>query len=423
MNFSREAVFRTRVILLTLALISLPCQVLAQGGTWQPKTPMPTARLSFGVGAVNGILYAVGGTLPPNPNANLLATAEAYDPATNTWTTRAPMPTARMGLGVAEVNGILYAIGGVDASMSFSVMEAYDPATNTWTSKAPMPNGRVWFGVAVIDGLIYTVGGASRVAEAVTTVEVYNPCTDSWTTRASMPTARAWLGVGAVNGILYAVGGQRSYLDYRADVEAYDPKTDTWIPTAPLPVPNATLSIGVAGGILYAVGGAYPGGDVVAAVEAFNPATGAWTAQVPMPTARGALDVGVVNGILYALGGCPISHSDTPCATLEAFTPGVSCEEQVAALVEKNNQLQADLDGANASIQTLQNDVTTLTSQLGTVTSGLGSITNQLQQIFENPRFKIPGSTPLEQYQNLVNAILGLNRGRLEGLYALLGGK
>jgi hypothetical protein len=39
---------------------------------------------------VNGILYAVGGTKP----SVILNTVEAYDPLTNTWTPKAPMPTA-----------------------------------------------------------------------------------------------------------------------------------------------------------------------------------------------------------------------------------------------------------------------------------------------------------------------------------------
>src|SRR5437899_10589569 len=56
-----------------------------------------------------------------------------------TWTTKAPMPTARWGLAAGVVNGILYAIGGGGTS-GFSdptVVEAYDLATNTWTTKAP----------------------------------------------------------------------------------------------------------------------------------------------------------------------------------------------------------------------------------------------------------------------------------------------
>ena len=65
----------------------------------------------------------------------------------------------------------------------------------------------------------------------------------------------------------------------------------------------------------------------------------------------------------------------------------------------------------------------TCQQQLNAVNGGLSNSQQTLAQVFSNPQFTIPGATPLEQYQNLVNAILGLNRGRLEGLYMNLGGK
>ena len=50
---------------------------------------------------VNGILYAVGGW-----DGGYHDTVYAYDPATNTWTTKAPMPTPKRTL-VGVVNGLL----------------------------------------------------------------------------------------------------------------------------------------------------------------------------------------------------------------------------------------------------------------------------------------------------------------------------
>ena len=65
---------------------------------------MPTPRTEFAIGVVNGILYAVGG--------DSAGSVVAYDPAANSWTTKAPMPTPRGALSVGVVNGILYAVGG-----------------------------------------------------------------------------------------------------------------------------------------------------------------------------------------------------------------------------------------------------------------------------------------------------------------------
>jgi N-acetylneuraminic acid mutarotase len=182
-------------------------------GTWTSKAPMPTSREFLAVGVVNGILYAVGGY----DGTNILRTVEAYDPSTNTWTTKAPMPTGRALLGVGVVNGILYAVGGFNgpvfpfpSSNVLNSVEAYDPSTNTWTTKAPMPTGLEELAVGVVNGILYAVGGISSnggVSYMLGTLEAYDPSTNTWTTKASMPTSRSDVGVGVVSGILYAVGG------------------------------------------------------------------------------------------------------------------------------------------------------------------------------------------------------------------------
>jgi PKD domain len=57
-----------------------------------------------------------------------LATVEAYDPGSNTWTPRASMSTPRDGLGVAAVNGTLYAVGGAGNADILATVEAFPPA-------------------------------------------------------------------------------------------------------------------------------------------------------------------------------------------------------------------------------------------------------------------------------------------------------
>jgi len=279
---------------------------VAQGTTgaascdcWTNKAFMPTARWSLGVADVNGTLYAVGGR---RFNAQIQSAVEAYDPATDTWTTKAPMPTGRAGLGVAVVDGILYAVGGY--SGGGGVVEAYDPATDTWTTKAPMPTARYSLGVAAVDGIIYAVGGNVGGLSGLTTLEAYDPATDTWTTKAPMPTGRYWLGVAAVNGLLYAVGGSSSSGN-SATVEAYDPLTDTWTTKAPMPTALRDAEAAALDGMLYAVD-SYPQYRLKA-LFAYDPSTDTWTAKAPMPTydteGIGSFGVAAVAGRLYAVGG------------------------------------------------------------------------------------------------------------------------
>jgi hypothetical protein len=117
---------------------------------------MPTARYELTSSAVNNVIYVIGG----KNGSSYLSTNEAYDPATNSWTTKASMPTARTGLTSSAVNNVIYVIGGIDYnSGSYSdTNEAYDPATDTWTTKASMPTARAYHASAVaVDSTITSI--------------------------------------------------------------------------------------------------------------------------------------------------------------------------------------------------------------------------------------------------------------------------
>ena len=78
--------------------------------------------------------------------------------AENEWTARTRMPTARGGVGVAVVNGKIYAIGGLNNDTQLAVNEEYNPVTDTWTTRTPMPTARSGFAIAVYQNKIYCIG-------------------------------------------------------------------------------------------------------------------------------------------------------------------------------------------------------------------------------------------------------------------------
>ena len=135
-------------------------------GTWAARADMPTARALFGASAVGGTIYAVGGT---TIGLDKLAVVEAYDTATDTWTRRADLPTPRNALSTAVVDGKVYAIGGwgidrpeggwesLDKTAvvpDFSTVEVYDPKTDTWATRADMPTARSHMTVSALGGKI-----------------------------------------------------------------------------------------------------------------------------------------------------------------------------------------------------------------------------------------------------------------------------
>ncbi|MCW4045091.1 MAG: hypothetical protein NWE94_06200 [Candidatus Bathyarchaeota archaeon] len=154
----------------------------------------------------------------------------------DSWVSKAPMQEARGGLGVAAVDGKIYAIGGSIASGSDTLTggfvgtnEEYNPETDTWTFKKSMPTPRRSFAIAAYQNKIYCIGGttgySSDTGYAHTSAnEVYDPATDAWETKAAMPTARSAVAAHVVDGKIYLIGGDPNGLLN----EVYDPATDTW---------------------------------------------------------------------------------------------------------------------------------------------------------------------------------------------------
>jgi N-acetylneuraminic acid mutarotase len=292
--------------------------VLAQDGTWTVNEPLPTTRASLAVGALNDVLYAVGGTI--SGCCNWTARMDAYDPASDSWISKAAMPTARDQLGVGVVNGFLFAVGGWNGSVDQVVNQAYDPVSNTWSTKAPMPTPRRALAVGVVNGILYAIGGGTAYVGNRTEVEAYDPSINTWTSRSPIPTPRSSLAIAVVNGIIYAIGGHDINGTPLNAVEAYDPASDSWSIKAPLPTARNYLAAAEVNGIIYAVGGRLSDNTVLDTVNAYDPTANTWSAVASMPTARAYLGAAALNGVLYAVGG---GNQTDNLSVNEAFTPDI----------------------------------------------------------------------------------------------------
>jgi N-acetylneuraminic acid mutarotase len=296
----------------TLAAVSL-----AQGDVWTQKADMPTARLGLTTAVVNGKIYAIGGYARANSPA--MKTVEEYDPATDTWTTKADMPTARMWLSASVVDGKIYVIGGwVNFwEPGISTVEEYDPSTDTWTQKADMPTARFGLATSVVDGMIYAIGGGTTPSKQLRTVEAYDPLTDTWTTKAYMPSpARMFHSTSVVDGKIYVIGGGGSSPNVVfSSVEEYDPATDTWTTITNMPEPRFALSSITVNGKIYVIGGRY-GDQRFSTVEEYDPVTDIWASKASMPRPNGAVSASELNGKIYVIGG-------TEGATSTGSHPGV----------------------------------------------------------------------------------------------------
>jgi large repetitive protein len=103
----------------------------------------------------------------------VLASVEMYDPATNTWTSRASMPTARRSGVVGLIGGKAQVMGGErssTASGTFAANEEYDPGTNSWRALASMLTPRHGAVAGTIAGVVYVAGGGPQTGSSFSAV-------------------------------------------------------------------------------------------------------------------------------------------------------------------------------------------------------------------------------------------------------------
>jgi N-acetylneuraminic acid mutarotase len=203
-----------------------------------------------------------------------------YTPETDTWKALAPLPSKRGAGGAAAVNGKIYVIGGAstlsgasDPAIRFdgqqrdqavAANEEYDPASNSWKTRAVMPTARNHFLTAALDGKVYIIGGrlgSTFITRSSNTdiTEEYDVAQDVWRTRAAMPTARSGVAGGIHNGKIYVAGGEfqndKIMAAFRA-FEAYDPATNSWDGALPrMRIPRHGFAGAVIGDQLHVVAG------------------------------------------------------------------------------------------------------------------------------------------------------------------------
>uniref|UniRef100_A0A8D2PVP9 Kelch like family member 18 n=1 Tax=Zosterops lateralis melanops TaxID=1220523 RepID=A0A8D2PVP9_ZOSLA len=153
--------------------------------------------------SIAGLIYAVGGL---NSAGDSLNVVEVFDPIANRWEKCQPMGTARSRVGVAVLNGLLYAIGGYDGQLRLSTVEVYNPDTDSWSKVESMNSKRSAMGTVVLDGQIYVCGGYDGNS-SLNSVESYSPETNKWTAVTPMSSNRSAAGVTVFEGRIYVSGG------------------------------------------------------------------------------------------------------------------------------------------------------------------------------------------------------------------------
>ncbi|XP_069794867.1 actin-binding protein IPP isoform X2 [Narcine bancroftii] len=184
---------------------------------WTTVSSLHQARSGLGVAVLEGMIYAIGG----ESDSMIFDCAERYDPVTKQWAAVSSMNSPRCGLGVCACHAAIYALGGWIGADIGKTMERFDPSDNKWEVVGDMVVPRYFFGCCEMQGLIYIVGGLSDSGSELYSAEMFDPITKRWTKLDNMKTKRAYVGVAALNDCIYAVGGWNETQNALRTVEKY----------------------------------------------------------------------------------------------------------------------------------------------------------------------------------------------------------
>ncbi|MEK6482170.1 kelch repeat-containing protein [Catalinimonas sp. 4WD22] len=214
----------------------------------------------------------------------------------------------------ALVNGKLYVFSGFGFEIKIlSTTTMYDPATDSWTEKAPIPIPVTHTGAIVSGNEIWLAGGfeGDNPGVAINSVQVYNIVTDEWRFGPSLPEKRASAAMALVGRKLHFFGGLKE--DRQTDVSEHyvldlDNESKGWTKAAPLPEARNHLSAVAVGGLIYAIGG-QKGHDKsienTAFLHAYDPVTDKWERKADLTFARSHFEPAtfVLDGEIYIVGG------------------------------------------------------------------------------------------------------------------------
>jgi len=228
-----------------------------------------------------------------------LSSAELYDPTTGTFTATGGMITARDGhtatlltngkvlISGGEVGGMTSASGSTTLTTLASA-ELYDPVTETFTATGSMKAARRFHtATSLNDGKVLLAGSDSADASA----ELYDPTTGTFATTGSMTVSRNGLTATLLSdGRVFVAGVQPTLgANYLSSTELYDPSAGLFTASGPMTVQRAghTATLLAAGQVLVTGGQDITVlAEFLPSAELYDPGTGTFKATGSLTVPR-----------------------------------------------------------------------------------------------------------------------------------------
>jgi len=214
---------------------------------WSPL-PLVPQKFSAAAGvSLGSTMYVIGGNGNAKDKAVDGRQVFAYDTVTRKWSQKASLPAPRTNLAAVELNGEIYAIGGLDPFFAIKTVYIYNPKRNQWRLGPPLPEKLHAMAAVTFHGQIWVIGGQSQLGKKVDHVWIFNPHLHKWSKGPSMPVPLETAGA-AVSGDDIHVVLEKTYLIWHAS-------THRWTRGPGLRTPRHALAVYVIGHELYAIGG------------------------------------------------------------------------------------------------------------------------------------------------------------------------
>ncbi|XP_078737922.1 kelch-like protein 28 [Lampetra fluviatilis] len=267
---------------------TLDCVEAYQPGsdTWAPLPPLAKPRYECACAVLERRLYVVGGVAcrvrNRVPYGRHESSVERWDPEVASWDLAPAMTECRSTLGLAVLDGELFALGGYDGQNYLRSVERFSPRLGRWSPAEPMLKKRSCFAAAALAGMIYAVGGYGPAH--LNSVERFDPGKGDWEMVAPMADKRINFGAGVAMGFLFVVGGHNG-VNHLASIERYDPQLDQWTTCRPMSAPRTGVGVSVIDGFLYAVGG-HSGSAYLGLTQTYDPGSDEWKDCAGMGSCR-----------------------------------------------------------------------------------------------------------------------------------------
>ena len=185
--------------------------------SWKLKSPMPTGREDFGSAILNNKIYCFGGIENFKTPLKVL---EIYDPVKDKWDiNKKEMPDCKL-LGDFGVSfrGKIYAIGASSSMDNYPILNPqndvfeYNPKTDKWIKKSPIPESTCYKEVEAIRGKLYVISGVKsgnwRDSTIISSkIFEYNIKKDSWMEIQFIPFGSLGSALAVYRNKIYISGG------------------------------------------------------------------------------------------------------------------------------------------------------------------------------------------------------------------------